>query len=274
MTQTVFIPGTDQAVTGTTDGYIIVWDYSLIMEDYSVPEERRKIKMVNLMNTSNKTDPNSKKQAHSINILRIQGDYLVTGASNGSVRFYDFKYTIVAWFEVQVKIIFVVIRLQDIGIGNITSISFSRETSERDSIKGRDDDKSEGKSGDAETPFDCPNFIVVDNVCTVHMLKSKQFEEIKDTKKRPTTLMKLLDSPIRALAVRPTGFMIALACENGCLYEWNFHERKMSLDLKKSFEDKGKPTCLDFRYSLNNIYQLILFLVLTEDSWLLLPLMV
>jgi len=111
MTQTVFIPGTDQAVTGTTDGYIIVWDYSLIMEDYSVPEERRKIKMVNLMNTSNKTDPNSKKQAHSINILRIQGDYLVTGASNGSVRFYDFKYTIVAWFEVQVKIIFVVIRL-------------------------------------------------------------------------------------------------------------------------------------------------------------------
>ena len=31
MTQTVFIPGSAQAVTGTQDGHIIVWDISLIM---------------------------------------------------------------------------------------------------------------------------------------------------------------------------------------------------------------------------------------------------
>ena len=99
-TQTVFIPGSTQTVTGTADGNIIVWDISLIMKDYSVPEERRRIKMVNLMNTGAKTDPNSKKPNVSIDILKIQGDYLVVGASNGSVRFYDFKYTIVAWFEV------------------------------------------------------------------------------------------------------------------------------------------------------------------------------
>lgn len=41
LTQTVFIPGGSQAVTGTVDGFIIVWDISLIMEDYSQPEERR-----------------------------------------------------------------------------------------------------------------------------------------------------------------------------------------------------------------------------------------
>jgi len=232
-TQTVFIPNSSQTVTGTTDGHIIVWDISLIMEDYSVPEERRKIKMVNLMNTGAKSDPNSKAKAHSINILKIQGDYLVVGASNGSVRFYDFKYTIVAWYE-------------DIGIGNITSISFSRETSlARDSIKNRDDDRST-RSEDAETPFDCPNFIVVDNDCTIHMLKSNQFEEIEESRKKPVTLMKLLDSKIKALAVRPTGFMIALSCENGHLYEWNYNEKKMFLEPKKIFEDKAKPTCLDF----------------------------
>jgi hypothetical protein len=38
LTQTVFIPFTNQAVTGTKDGIIIVWDISLIMEDYSQPE--------------------------------------------------------------------------------------------------------------------------------------------------------------------------------------------------------------------------------------------
>lgn len=117
-TQTVFIPGTTQTVTGTTDGHIIVWDISLIMEDYSVPEERRKIKMVNLMNSGAKNDPNSKSKAHSINILKIQGDYLVIGASNGSVRFYDFKYTIVAWFEVKPERYFFLLsyRILELGI--------------------------------------------------------------------------------------------------------------------------------------------------------------
>jgi hypothetical protein len=32
-------------VSGTTDGFIVVWDISLIMENYSKPEERRNIKV-------------------------------------------------------------------------------------------------------------------------------------------------------------------------------------------------------------------------------------
>lgn len=104
------------------------------------------------------------------------------------------------------------------------------------------------KSDDGEPPFECPNFIVVDNDCTIHMLKSSQFEEIEETKKKPQTLVKLLDSRIKALAVRPREFLIALSCENGHLYEWNYYEKKMYLEPKKVFEEKGKPTCLDFRY--------------------------
>lgn len=37
LTQTVFIPNTPQAVSGTKEGVIIVWDISLIMEDYTQP---------------------------------------------------------------------------------------------------------------------------------------------------------------------------------------------------------------------------------------------
>lgn len=40
MTQTVFIPGSAQAVTGTQDGHIIVWDISLIMV-ISIGENKR-----------------------------------------------------------------------------------------------------------------------------------------------------------------------------------------------------------------------------------------
>jgi len=37
-------------VSGTSDGFIVVWDISLIMENYSKPEERRAIKVKLLKN--------------------------------------------------------------------------------------------------------------------------------------------------------------------------------------------------------------------------------
>ena len=48
-----------------------MWDISLIMEDYSQPEERRAIKVVNLMNVANKSETQQKKGNSSINILKI-----------------------------------------------------------------------------------------------------------------------------------------------------------------------------------------------------------
>jgi hypothetical protein len=86
-------------VSGTKEGVIIVWDISLIMEDYTQPEERRAIKTVNLMNNPNKIDQMKKNTVStSISVLKIEGPYLVVGSSNGSIRFYDDQYRIEAWF--------------------------------------------------------------------------------------------------------------------------------------------------------------------------------
>jgi hypothetical protein len=41
------------------------------------------------MNTAKKSDSTKSKEA-SIKILKIEGNYLVIGSSNGSIRFYDF----------------------------------------------------------------------------------------------------------------------------------------------------------------------------------------
>lgn len=76
-----------------------MWDISLIMEDYTQPEERRAIKTVNLMNNPNKIDQMKKNTVStSISVLKIEGPYLVVGSSNGSIRFYDDQYRIEAWF--------------------------------------------------------------------------------------------------------------------------------------------------------------------------------
>lgn len=42
------------------------------------------------MNTSKKSENLAKKDSSSINILKIEENYLVIGSSNGSIRFYDF----------------------------------------------------------------------------------------------------------------------------------------------------------------------------------------
>jgi len=194
------------------------------MEDYSQPEERRKIKVVNLMNTGNKSETASKKPVPAINILKIQGNYLVVGSSNGSIRFYDFQYTIVAWFE-------------DIGIGNITSISFSR----RSPAYGKSIDEDHSKSS-----FDCPDFIIVDSECTVHMLRASQFDQIEAEQKKPEILMKLLKSPIRCMAVRPNSNYIAISCKNGNLYEWDYYEKTPILQPLKCWEEKYIPTCIEY----------------------------
>ncbi len=63
------------------------------------------------MNTNKKTEGGKKIQA-AINIVKVEGPFLVIGSSNGSIRFYDFQYRIIAWFE-------------DIDIRSITNISFA-----------------------------------------------------------------------------------------------------------------------------------------------------
>ena len=51
------------------------------------------------MNNPNKIDQMKKvTQNTAINVLKIQGRFLVVGSSNGSVRFYDDQYRIQAWF--------------------------------------------------------------------------------------------------------------------------------------------------------------------------------
>ena len=110
------------------------------------------------MNSINKSETQTKKIPPAINILKIQGGYLIVGASNGSIRFYDFQYRIIAWFE-------------ELGISRITSISFSQDPYDKN-------DSPRNGEEELEKPFKCPDFIVVDMECTVTYLVSELFNEV------------------------------------------------------------------------------------------------
>lgn len=143
-------------VSGTSDGYIVVWDISLIMENYSKPEERRAIKSVNLINAGKKQNQ-GKKESTSINILKIQDNYLVVGSSSGAIRFYDFQFRIIAWFE-------------NMDIGPITSVSFSSTGNYNSQILEKQEDE--------EKPLVCPEFIVVDLEARITLLKPRYWFDL------------------------------------------------------------------------------------------------
>lgn len=183
-----------------------------------------------------------KKGTAAINILRIQGKYLVVGASNGSIRFYDFQYRIIAWFE-------------DIDIGSLTSISFSNEPFLNWEEGSALPQNEEGKE---EDNFNCPEFIVVDLEAKIYILRDSLFREVEREKKKGVLLLKSIVSPIVWISVRPGSNMMALSCENGGIWEWDFKEKGNSLQLLKMFEQEI-PTCIDFR--LNSSPKIIINIV-------------
>jgi hypothetical protein len=100
----VYIPnGTEQAVTGTEAGDIIVWDQSVMVSGIGDNKQKRLIKIVEL----------AKEQALNV-LMTVDDKYLVCGTSEGKIKFYDFKYWLVSWFE-------------DLNLNKIKSISFSNK---------------------------------------------------------------------------------------------------------------------------------------------------
>ena len=96
----MFIPNTQRAVTGNEQGCILVWDRSLIVEKVGDQNEKRLMKVVTF-------------DSHPICCLTtVHNKYLVAGYENGHIKFYDFDFKIIAWFE-------------DLGFSEIKSISFS-----------------------------------------------------------------------------------------------------------------------------------------------------
>ena len=206
----MFIPNTDVAVTGTEGGDILVFDKSLIVEGIGDANEKRLIKIVTLNTQEN--------PFCGINMITTVHDrYLVVGNSDGSIRFYDFMFKIVAWFE-------------DLNLATVKAISFSRRnprTAEKpnppmDKLPLAKDDKEAANRKVDHEPFSCSDFIVADSSAMVVELQSQIFEAIEPQKKKGTTIMHGLRSSVSAIAVSPVDTILAVAGSEGYIILWNY----------------------------------------------------
>ena len=176
------------AVTGTDAGDLLVWDRSLIIEGIGEQNEKRLIKIVPL--NANYSPINM--------LMTIHDQYLVCGNSDGTLRFYDFHFKVVAWFE-------------ELNLNTIKSISFSntepKPTAQMDSYQASPDEEALDKS----SGFACSDFLVTDDNALVCMLTSGIFEEIEPAKRKGYTIFHGLKSSVKAIAVHPKRPILAIA---------------------------------------------------------------
>jgi len=234
LTQTVFIPDTSQAVSGTKNGRIVVWDVNNLMESEDAVDSRKPIKVVQLVN-------------REVTFLLTQGEYLVVGSRDGAVRFYDKRYTVEAWFE-------------HISAENITSISFAnlpprRSTDELSKVLNSEDSYSPEK----DSGFACPDFVVASNNAKIISLKSTYFEEVppvgEENFVQGETLIKGMKYPVLCCALHPKKPLMALAGgrhdSKNYIHIWNYETRTMekdsSLKSEKTPEDENaQPLCMEY----------------------------
>ncbi|EUD67879.1 hypothetical protein C922_01491 [Plasmodium inui San Antonio 1] len=108
-TETSFVDNSTMLLTGTTNGYLIIWDYSSIFLSKTKQgvKQREYQKYLEI------------RKDIPITIVQSYGNYVILGLSDGSVQVFDTDLKCYAWFE-------------NIDVGQIKSISFELSNFEQD----------------------------------------------------------------------------------------------------------------------------------------------
>lgn len=221
-TQSIFVPNSTQAVTGTDDGDIVLWESQVatVKAEKTVTSrigsmERKATKVIRLAPSVNKT----KKTA--ISCLVDMNGYLVIGASDGSVRFFDFEFRLLAWFE-------------NINAGPISSISFALASVETGQLEVEQDE-----------PFLVPNFIVSTLFAFVVELEAELFREHKGGEHCGTLLLQGASDDIHGLAMHPFHDQFAVSTYSGTLQLWDLKSHRLVM-VNKFNPKRFRPQCLAF----------------------------
>lgn len=226
-TQSTFLLNSTMAITATTAGYVIVWDIceALCKED-EVKTDRRKIKTVQLL--KHKKDIISDKDI--ITYLLNYEENIVIGSGDGAVRFYDYNFIIVRWFE---NVCWMV-----------TSISFDMSV---DFHQSRDnsshhlmDEKSNEESGNTNK-FKCIPFITSDISATITRVYNTISSEIdyNDDNVKYLEIYKGVESNLTSIALHPKRQILAFGADSKSVFKKKKDpKQKESIIREKKFEFK------------------------------------
>ncbi|EEY64063.1 uncharacterized protein PITG_02583 [Phytophthora infestans T30-4] len=204
-TQSLFVPDSAQALTGTEDGDLVLWDAVQSDTDAETAStsfpERKAVKIVRLAGGA---EPQHKV---ALTVLVDMDGYLVIGSSDGAVRFYDFDFRLVSWFE-------------DMNAGPVT----------------RDD---------TDESFHVPDFIVSTASAFIVGMSASLFGEHEPDRRRGTLLMQGINDAIHGLATHPRLPQLALSSYSGVVQLWDYAAKRLIM-VRRFDSEKLRPQCLTF----------------------------
>ena len=202
-TMTMFLPGTTQAVTATTDGDVLLWDQNMV-SDHANATDRSAVKVVRISHKG------------GIQYLAVCGKLLVTGSDDGAVRFFDFGFRLVSWFE-------------DMNAGPVTSVSFAL-----DDLKPMD-----------EEAFSVPDFLCGTTHGLIVGMQASMFEELSAEQRRGTLIVQGMDDEVHGMHAHPFLAQMAVAAYSGSVQVWDYLERTL-LVVRRFDASRLRPQTVTF----------------------------
>lgn len=172
-----YLPENDDVVVSTSEGSLI----HLVRDPFAIHQgldaEHKPVKVINLHKSA-------------VTTLEIHKGYIVTGGADGIVKFFDFQFRLIAWFE-------------EIKAGPITSISFSNINF----------------AGDREK-FSCKPFIIATSNAAVIRLTDAVYYDVTGSD-QPEILLRNHTGAVKAIAVNPNDGRIVTGSDAGELIQWD-----------------------------------------------------
>ncbi|XP_062509735.1 cilia- and flagella-associated protein 251-like [Corticium candelabrum] len=236
--QSVFVPSTTRAMTATSIGNVVVWDHARPEGPGAPavtgnPMMKRPLKMIHL-------------QQSSITVMTLIDDNVVTGDSDGHVKFYDGKMRLKNWWD-------------DLNSGPVAAISFACST-KSDILDGSNYPSSATIKA---KPFVTPDFTVATSDATILNVT------VDGNKKHLIHHEHSRD--IHALAAYPFKPWLLIGSYSGLLKLWDY-DKKVVLATRQfekhqcvqcvTFDQKGKFVAVGFT---NGTLQVVNFLTLEDE---------
>ena len=173
-TQSLFMPDSSEVITATVDGDVVVWDESMLLAPPDETGEMRKqaVKIIKLHTNG------------GINFMDMHENSVVTGGSDGFVRFYDFKLRMVAWFDY-------------FNNGPVTSIDFARTGKDVPAMLTAEN-------------FDCEDFVFGTGSAQIVTAGTELLQQLEMEDRRGTVVLSGFEGPIASVATHPA-IPVALA---------------------------------------------------------------
>jgi len=237
-TQSSFLNNSSMAITATNAGYVIVWDTceALCKED-DIKSDRRKIKTVQLLKY--KKDMICDKDI--INFLINYQEFIVIGSGDGAIKFYNYSFIIVRWFENVCWL--------------VTSISFDLASFSDENYEDYNNKNLEKDSNNIDK-FKCIPFITSDISAAITRVYHSKNDEIdyNDDLVRIEVIYQGIESGITTIAVHPIRQCLAFATDSKSVFKKRKEKQvKEILIREKKFEFKPYVEIFYFPDHMRNI---------------------